>query len=64
MELKRVSYTTTIVFLAFIVALVFPVAIAQSPEPAVAPTSDGVAIDQGIAYVLMFAALLLTYIIH
>ncbi|EFJ13295.1 hypothetical protein SELMODRAFT_29792, partial [Selaginella moellendorffii] len=41
------------------------VAIAQeSPAPAPAPQSDGVSIDQGIAYVLMFAALVLTYLIH
>ncbi|RZC50055.1 hypothetical protein C5167_018481 [Papaver somniferum] len=29
-----------------------------------APTSDGNAIDQGIAYVLMLAALVITYLIH
>ncbi|KAG6388249.1 hypothetical protein SASPL_153450 [Salvia splendens] len=32
--------------------------------PAPAPTSDGTAIDQGIAYGLMLLALVLTYIIH
>ncbi|CAN1223039.1 Arabinogalactan protein 16 [Linum perenne] len=32
--------------------------------PAPAPTSDGTSIDQGIAYVLMLLALVLTYIIH
>ncbi|CAN4096446.1 unnamed protein product [Withania somnifera] len=37
---------------------------AQVPEPAPAPTSDGVAIDQGIAYVLMLVALAITYMIH
>ncbi|XP_018845380.1 arabinogalactan protein 41-like [Juglans regia] len=37
---------------------------AQSLAPAPAPSSDGVAIDQGIAYVLMVLALLLTYMIH
>ncbi|OVA11371.1 Arabinogalactan peptide [Macleaya cordata] len=64
MELVRVTFTTMAV-LALLVALVFPAAInAQSPEPAMAPSSDGVAIDQGIAYVLMLAALVLTYIIH
>ncbi|OVA08502.1 Arabinogalactan peptide [Macleaya cordata] len=60
----RVTFTTMAI-LALLVALVFPaITTAQSPEPAMAPTSDGVAIDQGIAYVLMFAALVLTYIIH
>ncbi|KAI3453789.1 hypothetical protein Pfo_010452 [Paulownia fortunei] len=32
--------------------------------PAPAPTSDGTAIDQGIAYGLMLLALALTYLIH
>ncbi|KAI3917639.1 hypothetical protein MKW98_021401 [Papaver atlanticum] len=66
MELNRVASTATMAILALIVALFFPAIVnAQStPEPAMAPTSDGVAIDQGIAYVLMFAALLVTYIIH
>ncbi|EYU40039.1 hypothetical protein MIMGU_mgv1a020427mg [Erythranthe guttata] len=32
--------------------------------PAPAPTSDGTAIDQGIAYGLMVLALVLTYLIH
>ncbi|KAG8375070.1 hypothetical protein BUALT_Bualt10G0062000 [Buddleja alternifolia] len=32
--------------------------------PAPAPTSDGTAIDQGIAYGLMMLALALTYFIH
>ncbi|PWA65207.1 arabinogalactan protein 20 [Artemisia annua] len=37
---------------------------AQSFAPAPAPTSDGTSVDQGIAYGLMIAALLLTYLIH
>ncbi|KAF3781987.1 Arabinogalactan peptide 22 [Nymphaea thermarum] len=37
----------------------------QSLAPAPAPaSSDGNAIDQGIAYVLLFVALLLTYFLH
>ncbi|KAI3895528.1 hypothetical protein MKX03_022179 [Papaver bracteatum] len=66
MELNRVASTATMAILALIVSLVFPAIVnAQStPGPAMAPTSDGVAIDQGIAYVLMFAALLVTYIVH
>ncbi|CAN6444320.1 unnamed protein product [Victoria cruziana] len=32
--------------------------------PAPGPTSDGTSIDQGIAYVLMLVALVLTYLIH
>ncbi|KAI7994633.1 Arabinogalactan protein 16 [Camellia lanceoleosa] len=37
---------------------------AHSLAPAPAPTSDGTAIDQGIAYALMLVALALTYLIH
>ncbi|XP_066364164.1 arabinogalactan protein 16-like [Miscanthus floridulus] len=53
--------------LAFAAALVFAVflpagAAAQAPAPA--PTSDGTSIDQGIAYLLMIVALVLTYLIH
>ncbi|XP_074587767.1 arabinogalactan protein 20-like [Curcuma longa] len=44
-------------------ALVFPV-VAQAQAPAPSPTSDGTSIDQGIAYVLMLLALVLTYLIH
>ena len=32
--------------------------------PAPTPFSDGTAVDQGIAYILMFVALLITYLIH
>ncbi|KAH0726548.1 hypothetical protein KY285_002257 [Solanum tuberosum] len=37
---------------------------AQEFAPAPAPTSDGISVDQGIAYVLMLVALVLTYLIH
>ncbi|KAK4786851.1 hypothetical protein SAY86_010684 [Trapa natans] len=40
--------------------------VAESTAPALAPgpASDGTSIDQGIAYVLMAVALVLTYLIH
>ncbi|KAI0498078.1 hypothetical protein KFK09_021319 [Dendrobium nobile] len=39
---------------------------ALAPAPAAAPpmSNDGKAIEQGLAYVLMIAALLVTYLIH
>uniref|UniRef100_A0A0D9WQQ1 Arabinogalactan peptide 16 n=1 Tax=Leersia perrieri TaxID=77586 RepID=A0A0D9WQQ1_9ORYZ len=40
------------------------VAAAAEQPPAPAPASDGTSIDQGIAYVLMLVALVLTYLIH
>ncbi|CAF2016320.1 unnamed protein product [Brassica oleracea var. botrytis] len=52
----------TIVWIVF--SIFFPMAQAQSAAPAPAPTSDGTTIDQGIAYVLMLVALVLTYYIH
>ncbi|XP_019707006.1 arabinogalactan protein 41 isoform X2 [Elaeis guineensis] len=58
--ISRVSFAVAVVALVF--AVVFPAAQAQAQAPAPAPTSD--AIDQGIAYVLMFLALVLTYLIH
>ncbi|TXG65493.1 hypothetical protein EZV62_006768 [Acer yangbiense] len=40
------------------------VAVERLVPPAPAPVSYGTSIDQGIAYVLMMAALVLTYLIH
>lgn len=37
---------------------------ASSPAPSPPSWSDATAIDQGIAYVLMAVALLITYLIH
>ncbi|KAF7828169.1 arabinogalactan protein 41-like [Senna tora] len=59
------SFGLMAILATFVFALLIPVAVhAQSPAPAPAPTSDGTSIDQGIAYVLMLLALVLTYIIH
>ncbi|PSS04429.1 Arabinogalactan peptide 20 like [Actinidia chinensis var. chinensis] len=63
MEVTRASMAAA-AMLALIFAVFSPAAVAQSAGPAPAPTSDGTAIDQGIAYVLMLLALVLTYIIH
>ncbi|KAG0477324.1 hypothetical protein HPP92_013698 [Vanilla planifolia] len=38
--------------------------IALSPGAAPPMSNDGKSVDQGIAYMLMIAALLLTYLIH
>ncbi|KAL0718232.1 hypothetical protein Bca4012_067554 [Brassica carinata] len=45
-------------------SILLPMAHSQSAAPAPSPTSDGTTIDQGIAYVLMLVALVLTYLIH
>ncbi|XP_042443145.1 arabinogalactan protein 41-like [Zingiber officinale] len=43
-------------------AIFIPAVRGQAPAPT--PTSDGTSIDQGIAYLLMLVALVLTYLIH
>ncbi|CAL5356256.1 unnamed protein product [Camellia sinensis] len=63
MAISRVSYCVVAMF-ALIFAIVLPSVQAHSLAPAPAPTSDGTAIDQGIAYALMLVALALTYLIH
>ncbi|KAE8726117.1 Arabinogalactan peptide 16 [Hibiscus syriacus] len=58
------ALTGVMVILALAFAIVSPYVEAQSTAPAPSPTSDGTSIDQGIAYVLMLVALMLTYLIH
>ncbi|KAJ9164265.1 hypothetical protein P3X46_023865 [Hevea brasiliensis] len=50
--------------IAVLFAIILPLAHAQSAASAPSPTSDGTTIDQGIAYILMLVALVLTYLIH
>ncbi|XAR55115.1 hypothetical protein NMG60_11030513 [Bertholletia excelsa] len=61
--MARVSFGLFPVF-ALVFAIALPSAHAQSMGPAPAPASDGTSIDQGVAYVLMLVALVLTYLIH
>ncbi|KAL7229909.1 hypothetical protein ACSBR2_008462 [Camellia fascicularis] len=63
MEVTRASMVM-VAMMTFIFAIFCPAALAHSAAPAPAPTSDGTAIDQGIAYALMLLALVLTYLIH
>ncbi|KAI3693435.1 hypothetical protein L6452_33270 [Arctium lappa] len=56
--------TRVLLMMSIILAIICPFAQPQSLAPAPAPSSDGTSIDQGIAYGLMIAALLLTYLIH
>ncbi|KAM5547504.1 hypothetical protein ABKV19_001809 [Rosa sericea] len=61
MEMLRLHF---FVMAILFISLLLPSINAQSLAPAPTPTSDGVAVDQGIAYALMAFALVLTYIIH
>ncbi|KFK35347.1 hypothetical protein AALP_AA5G272800 [Arabis alpina] len=58
------NYVTVLALIAFVFVVISPLATAQSLAPAPSPTSDGTSIDQGIAYLLMVLALVLTYLIH
>ncbi|XVF53026.1 hypothetical protein PTKIN_Ptkin05aG0065900 [Pterospermum kingtungense] len=64
MAVSRVSFVAVFAALAFAMFALPSAVEAQSSAPAPAPTSDGTSIDQGIAYVLMLVALVLTYLIH
>ncbi|KAI0491768.1 hypothetical protein KFK09_026028 [Dendrobium nobile] len=60
---------SALIFLAFFLSGLMELSYGQilAPSPAVAPPpigNDGKMIDQGIAYVLMLIALLVTYLIH
>ncbi|KAK8581743.1 hypothetical protein V6N12_071952 [Hibiscus sabdariffa] len=52
--------------LLFMAVALLPFGYGQSLDlsPAPAPSSDGTAIDQGIAYILLLLALAVTYLIH
>ncbi|XP_068665287.1 arabinogalactan protein 41-like [Aristolochia californica] len=63
MAISRVSFGAMLV-VALVFSIFLPAAQAQNLAPAPAPASDGTSIDQGIAYVLMLVALVLTYLIH
>ncbi|RLM94049.1 hypothetical protein C2845_PM08G20910 [Panicum miliaceum] len=52
----------SVVLVVAVAAALAAAANAQAPAPA--PASDGTSVDQGIAYVLMLVALVLTYLIH
>nr|CAB3473781.1 unnamed protein product [Digitaria exilis] len=53
----------SVVLVMAVVDVLAAAANAQAPAPAPA-ASDGTSVDQGIAYVLMLVALVLTYLIH
>ncbi|XP_052210926.1 arabinogalactan protein 41 [Diospyros lotus] len=63
MAVSRV-FAGVLVMFTVVLTLVPPRVEAQSMAPAPAPVSDGTSIDQGIAYILMLLALVLTYLIH
>ncbi|CAA2999961.1 arabinogalactan peptide 20-like [Olea europaea subsp. europaea] len=69
MEVFTRASAGLMVVVAFILTAAFPHHVMADSTagvlaPAPSPTSDGTAIDQGIAYVLMLVALVVTYIIH
>ncbi|CAH2063209.1 unnamed protein product [Thlaspi arvense] len=63
-EMASRDSVAVLALVAFVFAVISPLAGAQALAPAPSPTSDGTSIDQGIAYLLMVVALVLTYLIH
>ncbi|KAF5733107.1 Arabinogalactan protein 20 [Tripterygium wilfordii] len=63
-EEEEMGRALVLAILALVLVFVTPYVEAQSMAPAPAPASDGTSIDQGIAYLLMIVALVLTYLIH
>ncbi|XP_044974025.1 arabinogalactan protein 16-like [Hordeum vulgare subsp. vulgare] len=57
------DFVAAIAAAALLLAVLMP-ALAAAQAPAPAPTSDASSIDQGVAYLLMNVALVLTYLIH
>ncbi|XP_039851621.1 arabinogalactan protein 16-like [Panicum virgatum] len=57
-----ISRASVVVLVAAVADVLASAANAEAPAPA--PTSDGTSVDQGIAYVLMLVALVLTDLIH
>ncbi|KAK6158844.1 hypothetical protein DH2020_006158 [Rehmannia glutinosa] len=55
---------TALIAIASVMLIALPCAQAQAMAPAPSPASDGTSVDQGIAYILMLVALVLTYLIH
>ncbi|KAF8008459.1 hypothetical protein BT93_K2202 [Corymbia citriodora subsp. variegata] len=64
MGVSKVNVGVLAVVVVMYAIIMLPAARAQYAAPAPAPASDGTSIDQGIAYVLMLIALILTYLIH
>ncbi|XP_019058957.1 PREDICTED: arabinogalactan peptide 16 [Tarenaya hassleriana] len=63
MPISKISFEVFAIA-SIIFTILLPMVRGQPVAPAPAPTSDGTTIDQGIAYVLMLVALVLTYLIH
>ncbi|KAF8034376.1 hypothetical protein BT93_C0621 [Corymbia citriodora subsp. variegata] len=65
MNAMRSCFVPVIVGFMFLtlLQLSYGQSVAPSPAPE-GPSNDGKAIDQGIAYVLLFAALAITYLFH
>ncbi|KAL8172522.1 hypothetical protein V2J09_024326 [Rumex salicifolius] len=62
---KMVFFLRASMTMALLCAIALPnCAEAQSLSPSPAPANDGTSVDQGIAYLLMLVALVLTYLIH
>jgi len=64
MEGTAVALLSAVISILFFMAGIVRGKAQDSSAPAPPPISNGMAVDQGIAYILMFVALLLTYLLH
>ncbi|XWS26872.1 hypothetical protein CRYUN_Cryun26dG0067400 [Craigia yunnanensis] len=62
MSSMRLHVLPVIVLFFALLQLSYGQSMGSSPAPA--PSNDGAAIDQGIAYILLLLALAITYLIH
>ncbi|WOK95860.1 WEB family protein [Canna indica] len=63
-EMAAIPRASFALMAIMLLALTFALPCVEAQAPAPSPTSDGTSIDQGIAYLLMLVALVLTYLIH
>lgn len=62
-DVLRFACVALVLGLFMIAVMTAEVQASEAPAPSPQPTSDGHAIDQGIAYFLLLLALVLTYLI-
>ena len=61
---RKAAVIAVTLALLFTISLPAAAAAAMDDAQSPSPTNDGTTVDQGIAYVLMLLALIVTYIIH
>ncbi|CAN4094367.1 unnamed protein product [Withania somnifera] len=63
-SVKLMNLSFTIISFILLALVEFGFGQSMAPSSAPPPSNDGIAIDQGIAYVLLLVALAITYLVH